>query len=180
MMSLHNKQTLPILFTPGSAMSQGKSLFREAAAALRRIGRRGIFPTPFLDSLPADLSPDILAIPYVPFSQILPRCAAIIHHGGIGTCAQALLAGIPQLIQPMAHDQLDTVSRIRDLGVGFGIQPRNFKEKPLASAIEQLLGNPAYHELAIEVSQRFHPDAWISHTCEQIESLIPDKNAEGK
>jgi rhamnosyltransferase subunit B len=51
----------PVAFTPGSAMSQGHALFREAAGALRQIGRRGIFLTPFTECLPADLSPEILA-----------------------------------------------------------------------------------------------------------------------
>ncbi len=170
-----NAGSPPVVFTPGSAMSQGHALFQETAGALRRVGRRGVFLTPFQECLPPGLSPDILAIPYAPFSQVLPRCATIIHHGGIGTCAQALHAGIPQLIQPMAHDQLDTVSRIRDLGVGCGIMPRHFKEKPLAAALEQLLENPAYRERAIEIARRFQPETWMRQTCEQIEALMPTR-----
>ncbi|WP_394698486.1 glycosyltransferase [uncultured Desulfobacter sp.] len=33
---------------------------------------------------------------YAPFSRLFPKAAAVVHHGGIGTCAQALKAGIPQ------------------------------------------------------------------------------------
>jgi UDP:flavonoid glycosyltransferase YjiC (YdhE family) len=163
----------PVVFTPGSAMSQGHALFREAAEALQRIGRRGIFLTPYAENLPAGLPPEILAVPYAPFSQVLPRCAAILHHGGVGTCAQALHAGIPQLIQPMAHDQLDTVSRIRDLGVGFGIAPRKFHGKPLAGALEKLLGDPGYQQRAIEVARRFDPERWMEQTCGYVEGLVP-------
>ena len=152
-------------------MSQGHGLFAEAAKALRRIGRRGIFLTPFTECLPPGLEPDILAVPYVPFSKILPRCAAIIYHGGVGTCAQALHAGIPQLIQPMAHDQLDTVSRIRDLGVGDGILPRDFKEKKLATALQTLLSTEAYRKRASEVAKRFQPKAWLEETCALVEAL---------
>ena len=166
----------PVVFTPGSAMSQGQTLFKEAASALRRVGRRGLFLTPFTESLPAGLSQEIIAIPYAPFSQILPQCAAIIHHGGIGTCAQALHAGIPQLIQPRAHDQLDTVSRIRDLGVGFGIRPGKFHERPLASALERLLDDPAYRERAIEVARRFQPETWMRQTCDLVEGLMSRKS----
>lgn len=161
----------PVVFTPGSAMSQGHRLFEEAAKALRRIGRRGLFLTPFTECLPPGLSPEILAVPYAPFSQVLPRCAAILYHGGIGTCAQALHAGIPQLIQPMAHDQLDTLSRIRDLGVGDGIMPRNFREKPLAAALERVLSTPEYQEKAGEVAKRFRSGAWLEQTCRLIEAL---------
>lgn len=164
----------PVVFTPGSAMSQGHHLFREAAKALRRIGRRGIFLTPFTECLPPGLEPDILAVPYVPFSQVLPRCAAIIYHGGIGTCAQALHAGIPQLVQPMAHDQLDTLSRVRDLGVGMGIMPRNFREKPLAKALETLLSTPSYRKNAAEMPARFRPREWMEETCGWIEGLVTE------
>jgi UDP:flavonoid glycosyltransferase YjiC (YdhE family) len=168
-----NSGSPPVVLTPGSAMNQGHHLFREAAKALRRIGRRGLFLTPFSECLPPDLAPDILALPYVPFSQVLPRCAAIIHHGGIGTCAQALHAGIPQLIQPMAHDQLDTLSRVRDLGVGMGIMPRHFRENPLAIALETLLSTPSFRKNAERLPEKFRPAEWLESTCRQIEALLP-------
>ncbi len=163
----------PVVFTPGSAMSQGRHLFEEAAKALRRIGRRGLFLTPFAECLPSGLAPDTLAVSYAPFSQILPRCAAIIHHGGVGTCAQALHAGIPQLIQPMAHDQLDTLSRIRDLGVGLGITPRNFRDKPLAATLSSLLASQEFRRRAGEVARQFQAGSWLEDTCAHIEALVP-------
>ena len=54
---------------------------------------------------------------YAPFSALLPRLSLLIHHGGIGTSAQALAAGIPQTIVPFAHDQFDNAARLRRLGV---------------------------------------------------------------
>jgi len=47
----------------------------------------------------------------------------LIHHGGIGTTAQALAAGLPQLVVPMSHDQPDNAVRIRRLGVGVFVLP---------------------------------------------------------
>ena len=126
---------------------------------------------PFAECLPPGLEPDIIAVPYVPFSRVLPRCAAIIYHGGIGTCAQALHAGIPQLVQPMAHDQLDTLSRIRELGVGDGVMPRNFKEKPLAAALERLLSTPSYQENATRMAEKFRTQHWVEETCRVVEGL---------
>ncbi len=47
---------------------------------------------------------------------LVPRLAALVHHGGIGTTAQAMRAGVPQLITPFAHDQFDNAARVERLG----------------------------------------------------------------
>ena len=54
---------------------------------------------------------------YAPFSALLPRLRGLVHHGGIGTSAQALAAGIPQMVAPFAHDQFDNAARLCRLGV---------------------------------------------------------------
>jgi UDP:flavonoid glycosyltransferase YjiC (YdhE family) len=128
----------PILFTPGSANAHGRMFFEQGAEALKRMGKRGIFLTRFLDQVPAGLPETIKAFEYVPFSQVFPRCAAVVHHGGIGTCAQAMAAGVPQLLMPMAHDQPDNGSRLRHLGIGDYLYPKKFKPKAIAEKLAHL------------------------------------------
>ncbi len=108
----------PLVFTPGSAMLQGEKFFAAAAQACALSGRRGILLTRFPKQLPAKLPEGVKHFDYVPLSGLLPRAAAMVYHGGVGTCAQALAAGIPHLITPMAHDQHDNASRVARLGVG--------------------------------------------------------------
>ena len=57
---------------------------------------------------------------------MLPRARALVHHGGIGTTAQALAAGVPQLIMPLGFDQFDNAARCRTLGVSTALVPRRF------------------------------------------------------
>lgn len=161
----------PVIFTPGSAMAQGHAFFREAAAAIAKTGRRAIFLTKDAEQLPSSLPAGTAHFSYLPFSLILPRSAAIVYHGGVGTCAQALQAGIPQLIQPMAHDQLDTLSRIRDLGTGLGLHPHQFKRDKIAHALGRLDAEPSFRENAKKVAGLFEPATWMSQTCECIEAL---------
>ena len=161
----------PVAITAGSAMVQGHSFFREAAAAVSQLGRRAIFLTRHASQLPAKLPEGCAHFTYVPFSALLHRSAAIIHHGGVGTCAQALQAGIPQLIQPMAHDQLDTLSRVRDLGVGIGLRPKHFTRLRIAAALERLEKDESFRDNARKVAHRFQPDLWMTNTCETLESL---------
>ncbi len=161
----------PVVFTPGSAMDRGHAFFAEAAAALKMLGKRGILLSRFPDTLPADLPKSVRVFSYIPFSQVLPRAAALAYHGGVGTCAQTLRAGIPHLVQPMAHDQLDTLSRVRDLGVGDGLHPHQFKAKRIAAALDRLLHDPAIGQRAKDLSRRFDPAAWMTRTCELVEAL---------
>ncbi len=129
----------PILFTPGSANRAAASFFAAALDATRRLGRRALFLTGYPDQLPRALAPHVRHEPYVPFSQVLPRCAAIVHHAGIGTSAQALAAGIPQLTMPLGFDQPDNTTRLWRLGVAKWVLPQRFTGDRVATELASLL-----------------------------------------
>lgn len=164
----------PVIFTPGSAMAQGHRFFAEAVKALKRLNRRGILLTPYSETVPRDLPDSIRHFSYIPFSEVLPHAAALVYHGGIGTCSQALRAGIPQLIQPMAYDQFDTLSRIRDLGVGMGLEPAKFTATRIAAVLQELLDEPSYQRRARDIAELFEPEKWLRQTCEWVETLFAD------
>jgi rhamnosyltransferase subunit B len=163
----------PVVFTPGTSMAHGREFFSAGVEALKLIGRRGILLSKFDHTIPRDLPPGVRHFKYVPFSEVLPRAAALVYHGGIGTCAQALRAGIPHLIYHMAHDQLDNLSRVRDLGVGDGLAPRKFKPRRVASMLDRLLSDNELKRRAAALSQRFDTEAWMRQTCELVEGLHP-------
>jgi UDP:flavonoid glycosyltransferase YjiC (YdhE family) len=70
---------------------------------------------------------------------ILPLLA---HHGGIGTTAEALRAGTPQLIVPLAHDQFDNAARVTALGAGASLPASRLDAGRLERALAQVLGLP--------------------------------------
>jgi len=107
----------PIGITPGSAMAHGAAFFAKAVAACTSLGQRALLITPFSDQLPAVLPADTMHVRYAPFSVLLPHLRGLVHHGGIGTSAQAMASGIPQLVVPFAHDQFDNAARLCRLGV---------------------------------------------------------------
>jgi UDP:flavonoid glycosyltransferase YjiC (YdhE family) len=80
---------------------------------------------------------------YVPFGLLLPRAAALVSHGGIGTVAQGLRAGIPQLVVALAHDQHDNGSRLLDLGAGAWIDAPRYDAARGASLLGDLLRDGA-------------------------------------
>jgi UDP:flavonoid glycosyltransferase YjiC (YdhE family) len=159
----------PIVFTPGSAMLHGRPFFDAAVEACGRLGRRGILLTRFAESLPPGLPPAARHFTYVPLSQVLPRAAAVVHHGGIGTTAQGLAAGIPQLLMPMSYDQPDNAARLARLGVGASLLPRKFTGPRVARKLERLV-RPGVQAVCQEIAARFQGQDAVGTACDLIES----------
>jgi rhamnosyltransferase subunit B len=161
----------PIAFTPGSAMSHGREFFDAAADACRILGRRGVLLTRHTEQLPATFPSGVVHAPYAPFSELLPRCCALVHHGGIGTTAQGMAAGIPQLVQPMSHDQPDNAERLKRLGVGDWLSVRKFRGPAVAKKLRGLLESSEVAARCREVAARFVNAKPIEQTCDLIEGL---------
>lgn len=115
--------TPPVAITPGSAMAHGDRVIAAALDAAGALGRRALVVTPFDAQVPASLPSSAFHVAYAPFGALLPRVAALVHHGGIGTAAQALAAGIPHVVAPFAHDQPDNAARLRRIGVARVVKP---------------------------------------------------------
>lgn len=164
----------PVVFTAGSAMAQGKDFFRVSAEVCRRRGRRGLLLTQFPEQLPPRLPDGVRHFDYLPFSLVLPRAAAFVHHGGIGTTAQALAAGVPQLVVPLAHDQPDNAVRVRRLGVGDFLLPKAYRTPTAIKALDRLLGSSA----VTEACQRRAGDVAASTALEQACRLMEELCAE--
>ncbi len=161
----------PVVFTPGTAMKHGAQFFEASIQACQMLGRRGMLLTQHKDQLPSTLPEDIRHFNYLPFSLILPRVAALVHHGGIGTIAQALAAGIPQVIRPMTHDQPDNAARVQLLGTGVSISPKAYTVRTVAEKLNGLLSSVEVLARSKEYAQRMDPQQSLRETCDMIEDL---------
>jgi UDP:flavonoid glycosyltransferase YjiC (YdhE family) len=128
-----------IAFTFGTGMMHGSHLFRMAIDACDLLGVRGILLTRHTSQLPAELPPFIKQCGFAPFGRLFPRCRAVVHHGGIGTIAKAFAATAPQLVMPVAYDQLDNAKRVAHLGTGTFIRPRRATAAKIASLLRGLM-----------------------------------------
>lgn len=160
----------PILFTPGSANAHAADFFAAASAACQRLSRRALFITRYPEQV-AHLPANAAVFPYVPFSRAFPRAAAIVHHGGIGTCAQGLAAGVPQLLMVLSHDQPDNAARLQKLGVASWLTPRTFTPKRVAAALQTLLDSPPVAESCARVKSLMAAQMPPGQVAAQIESL---------
>ncbi len=163
----------PVAFTPGSAMHHGAAFFRHSVDACRRLGRRGLLLTRHAGHLPTPLPATVRHVPFAPFSRVFPRCAAVVHHGGIGTTAQALAAGVPQVVTPFAHDQFDNAERVRRLGVGRTVKAKRYTARSATRALAAVLSDPAVAAACRAVATRLVDDDSVERTCDLIEALAP-------
>jgi UDP:flavonoid glycosyltransferase YjiC (YdhE family) len=85
---------------------------------------------------------------------VLPRSAALVHHGGIGTLAQGFAAGIPHLIMPMAFDQPDNALRATRHGVARWLAPKQFTAERVTHALGELLGSETVARSTVECRER--------------------------
>jgi UDP:flavonoid glycosyltransferase YjiC (YdhE family) len=163
----------PIAFTPGSAMLHAAEFFRSAVKACNRLGRRGILLTRHPEQIPARLPDSVIHVNFAPFSELLPRVAALVHHGGTGTSSQALAAGVPQLVTPMTHDQPDNANRLNRLGVAEVVPFTRFTARRATAAIRRLLADPQRATRCRDVQSRFVGVDALEQTCDLVEQLAP-------
>ncbi|MEX2306460.1 MAG: glycosyltransferase [Pirellulales bacterium] len=161
----------PIVFTPGTEMAHGVEFFETSLAVVQQLKRRAIFLSRFVQQLPPNLPAEVRGFSYVPFSQLLPRCAAIVQHGGIGTTSYALAAGIPQLVMPMGFDQPDNAFRVEQLGTGLTVLPRTYSVQRVTSLLETLLQSPRIRDRCRMVAGRLADGNGLQSACEQIERV---------
>ncbi len=163
----------PIAFTPGSANLTGRAFFEAAAEACVRLGRRGLLLTRHADQVPSALPEGVRHVDYAPFSRLLPRVAALVHHGGVGTSAQGMAAGVPHLVMPLAHDQFDNAARMQRLGIARSLWPSRFRGPAVADALRRLTEDPGVAESCRRVVARFADDpSPMDRASVAIESLL--------
>jgi len=81
----------------------------------------------------------VLCQTHISLSRTLPYCKLAIHHGGAGTLAQVVQAGIPHIVIPQSHDQPDNAYRIESLGLGIALWRQSPTEEELTKAIQTVM-----------------------------------------
>ena len=149
----------PVVFTLGSTAVRMASDFYRLAAGL---GRRAV-----LLSGKAELGvlpPHVLALPSAPYFRLFPRAGAIVHSGGIGTTAQALRSGRPQLVVPFAHDQFDNAGRVERLRCGRWLPFARVSPGRLARRLQRLPSDGC-----AEVARVIAGEDGVQTACDRIE-----------
>lgn len=169
----------PIVFTLGSsAVWVARDFFGESIEAARLVGRRAVLLIGDERNLPRALPQGVIAVDYVPYQSLLPRACAVVHHGGVGTTSQALLAGVPTLIVPFAFDQSDNAEHAFRIGTSRTLYRKNYQATRVANELEELLRHPVYSQRALEVSQKLKLENGPARAADLIEEVMSGRRNE--
>ena len=147
--------------------------FQESVGAARELGVRSMLVTNFPEQVPTDLPSHVKTFGYLPFSDVLPHAALLVYHGGIGTLAQTIKAGIPHLVVPNGHDQFDNAWRIEQLGLGRSIPQTRYRAVGWWKRSARFSANGEERARYRDYASRIDSDAAVTRACELIEGLSP-------
>ena len=161
----------PILFVPGSAGTGSQHFLAVAMQSCLKLERRGIFLTKRRRELPNNLPNTIQHFDYIPLRSVLPRCAAIVHHGGTGTAAQAMAAGIPQLTCPIAFNHRDIAARLEKLEIGCTVPKSRFTVNNVTRQLRKLLNEDSIKSNCTAVAKKLEKREPVKKICHLLEQL---------
>jgi sterol 3beta-glucosyltransferase len=143
---------------------------RAVVRALATTGQRAIVLTGWGGLSPDELPPEIFAVDWVPFDWLLPRVAAAVHHGGAGTTAASLRAGVPTIVVPFFLDQFYWGRRVFELGVGpRPILRKRLDAENLATALRVATTDAGMRERAAALGKRIRAEDGVARAVATLE-----------
>lgn len=175
----------PMVFTPGTAVEDVDVFLSEMIPICRKLGAPGIFcskhgKAAFEKLEKADDVP-LLYLEHAKFSHLLPKSRCLIHHGGIGTLAQAVRAGIPQIVRPRMYDQPANAVRVMMFGLGGSVFPEAFFADRIADILLHIENSQQHQEMLAYYSDLVRKEDGVENCYRLIESFLneeSEKNAE--
>ncbi|MBA0046601.1 glycosyltransferase [Mycobacteroides sp. LB1] len=164
--------TPPIFFGFGSlpVESAGKTLAM-IGSACDQLGTRALVCSAGSDFGEAPYAENIKVVGAMKYSAAFPACRAVVHHGGTGTTAAGLRAGVPTLILSTDLDQTLWGARVKRLKVGTARRFSTTTEKTLVADLRTIL-DPQIVTRARAVSTRMtKPAESVQATADLVESL---------
>ena len=163
----------------------GSMLDKEAAQTTQIVleslsitGMRAVLQGGWSEIGAQQLPDNIFRVSEVPHSWLFPRMAAVVHHGGAGTTAAGLRAGVPSVIVPYFADQPFWAQQVHRIGAGPAPVPRlKLDAEKLAAAVQQATQDERINEKARELGDRINQENGVSQAVELINRYLetPEK-----
>jgi rhamnosyltransferase subunit B len=166
----------PIVFTPGTAVEDVDAFCSQIIPICRKLGSPGIFASKHgkagFDLLEQVDDVPLLYLEQADLHDLLPKSRCLIHHGGIGTMAQAIKAGIPQIIRPRMYDQPANAIRVMMYGLGGSVAPASYDADTVARILLHIEQNPKHCEYLQYYSNLVLHEDGVANCCAHIEEYL--------
>ncbi len=163
----------PVLIAGSTGTYLNKGFYAACVDGCRLAGRRAVLVTRFPELVPDPLPEQIKWFSSLPFASLMPRTAAVIHHGGLGTLARATRSGIPQLVLAAGSDRPDNAQRIQRLGIGEYLPLAQWKPEPISESLNRLIHSSAIHTRCHEMAAQIRVDDPATVITNVVATLVP-------
>jgi UDP:flavonoid glycosyltransferase YjiC (YdhE family) len=141
--------------------------------ALEQSGQRAILHTGWASIGQRALPDSVWKIDYAPYGWLFPRMAAVVHHGGSGSTAFGLRAGVPSIILPFLFDQFYWGKRISSLGAGpEPIPHRKLSVGRLAELLALAVGDGQMRQRAADLGEKIRAEDGVRTAVEAIQRYV--------
>ena len=168
------REPQPLYIGFGSMMARNPEMLIETMIkALRKTQQRAVLCSGWGGFTAANLPDSLFVIEEVPHDWLLPKVAAAIHHGGAGTTAATLKAGIPSIVIPFFADQPAWGKRLEQLGVASNPIPHaELTVENLADSIQTVIGNKSMQRQAQQLSIQICSEDGVAKAIDVIEHYL--------
>ena len=141
--------------------------------ALALSGQRGLLLTGWGGLAATSVPENVFVLESAPHSWLFPRMMAVVHHGGAGTTAEGLRAGVPAVIVPFVFDQPFWGARVRALGVGPAPLPlKRLTADRLAHAITSAVTDPGMKQRARTCGATIRAEDGVGNAVRAVEGCF--------
>ena len=171
--------TPPIFFGFGSTPAKTPAdTLAMISAACAQLGERALVCSGWSDFSHVPHFENVKVVGTMNYAAAFPACRAIVHHGGLGTTAAGLRAGVPMLIFWTAPDQAIWAARVKRLKVGSGRRFSAITEKSLVADLRTIL-DPQYVARAREIApQMTKPAESVANAADLLEKLARSRRVD--
>jgi MGT family glycosyltransferase len=163
-----------VYLTMGTVWNRDPQVFRVVIEAVRddditlvvTVGR---------ENDPAALGPqpdNVIVHRYIPQGLLLPRCDAVVSHGGAATTLGALASGAPLLFLPQGADQYANAERVVAAGAGRQLLRDELSTDAVRTEVRALLRDASYRRAAERIQSEIHAMPAARHAVARIEALL--------
>jgi UDP:flavonoid glycosyltransferase YjiC (YdhE family) len=165
----------PIAFVLGSAAHvDARDFFQVSVEAARALARRAVVVTGSAPAPELSASADVFACRYARYSQLFAGAAAIVHQGGIGTLAQAMRAGKPEIVVPFLGDQLDNGTRVERLGAARVVAREKYQKERVVAELGRVLNEPSYAAAAASIAAKMRSEDGVGQAVAAIQRVLAE------
>ncbi len=165
-----------VYLTMGTVWNRNLDIFRMVIEAVRDEDI-ALIVTVGRQNDPASLGPqpdNVLVHQYIPQGVLLPRCDAVITHGGAGTTLGALAFGVPLLLLPQGADQYSNAERIVAAGAGLQLLRDELSVDAVRDSLHAVLDDASYRRAAEGIQTEIHEMPDTRDAIRRIEALTRD------